>query len=350
MVNPFKRKNFIPFLGFLPSEIRFQNGNGNGDGDAGISLDLGGGFSLDLSTGGLSLGAEPGQCEVSTGITGAGEAPSSDLNEASYSPDFTGYAFEASPSVSEPSASPDLSEAFSPAYSPQISPEEGAPITGTTSAFAREGFFDLPHGGLTQQGATFTGGLIDIGLGLLGMFTGIFGALGVALGQLTSKSFEGKTLGPTIAGKFQATSFPAVNVQAQPSVKSSTQPSAQPSAQPSTKGTPITLSPYTGSKTEGNLESVLSLSSAQKAPSSYPSTYYAKTPPQSLSTSLFGVTEKVTAKEGGGLMIFPSSASGIEKEGSSLLKKQEPVIDSTSMLFLLGMGVVGMVLRKGARA
>jgi hypothetical protein len=105
-------------------------------------------------------------------------------------------------------------------------------------------------------------------------------------------------------------------------------------------------SPESLTLTEGNLEPILSLPQKEL---SFPSTSYAKAGYPSLSASLFGIM----AKEGEGLMIFPSSAGGVEPEMSSLLqagKKQEPLIDTTSLLFLLGMGVVGMVLRKGARA
>jgi hypothetical protein len=337
MVNPFERKNFLPLLGFLPSEIRFQNNNGNGD------MDLAGGFGA--QAGGAQAGIGTGPDVPGADIPGGyGEAPSP-------APEMTlerameqlqgAYPSTPSPSLaitSEPSTMDDVSRAFSPPSSePALT--EGRPTSQAVFEFEEgkaEPSRGLTIGQMADKAAEL--GIRASGLGPYGLIGAIFGLFGQACITLTGhKPGELIDMGLTALGLTQA---PA------PSAKTETAPAPAPSV----RGTPISVIEYSGMKSEGNLESVLSLSPAQKAPSSYPSRYYAKTPPQSLSTSLFGVTEKVTAKEGGGLMIFPSSASGIEKEGSSLLKKREPVIDSTSMLFLLGMGVVGMVLRKGGRA
>lgn len=332
MVNLFKRKKFLSLLGFLPSEIRFFNGNGNGDGngDAGIGGPGGVGSQTGgaVGTGGV-LGGETPSGEVPTG-----GSPDLSLDEAI---GILGGAYpSAQPSTpSAPSNLSDLENAFSPP-SFEFTPE-GEPIAGTTVGFGRPGA--MPSGGLTQVGVNFVGALIDILSGLLGLFTGQPAVgIGVSSAQTLSQRTTGKTLGQKFAAEAKAVTFAAVNVQAQaPSAKVESAP-----VSPSTKGTPITISPYSGQISEGLNEGLFSIPITQKEPSSY----YAKTTSVPLSTSLFGAGKE----SGGGLMIFPTSTKGIEAEGSSLLKKQEPVIDTTSLLFLLGMGVVGIVLRKGARA
>jgi hypothetical protein len=307
MVNPFKRKHFIPLFGFLPSEIRFQNGNGNGNGDlsgADFGMDIGGGFTMDVSTGEISLSAEAGQSEVSSEITGMSEAsPAFNIEMQGYTPPPE--------SSYTPSASPDLSEIFSP--SEPTWPSETRfveawehPVAPYSEATAKT------VGLLFNEAARFVFNYIPFGGYIKRGFDALFGE---PLGAIIEKGLTGARM---TRGEMAMSEF---------------------------------ISPEPQISTEGNLESVLSLSVPQKEPSSYPSTSYVKAGYPSLSTSLFSVTERVSPKESsGGLMIFPTSTAGIEKEGSSLLKKQEPVIDSTSMLFLLGMGVVGMVLRKGARA
>ena len=226
-----------------------------------------------------------------------------DIELSAYSPGPT-------PSPTEPSDLPDLSKAFSPA-SAVIEFEEGPELPSKfdiSRVLDITGKTGLTIAAMSNPAFALAAGVINLAAGLFKEITGI------TFGQFVNALMGGE---------------PAKGMEKGPMA-----------SVPSVRGTPITPGEYNAPKTEGLNLGLFSVPLSQKEPSSY----YAKPSSVPLSMSLFG------AKEGGGLMIFPTSAKGIEAEGSSLLKKQEPVIDTTSLLFLLGMGAVGMILRKGARA
>ena len=273
-----------------------MNGNGNGD------MDLGGGFGAQtggaMGTGGVLGGGTPSGAPEIQGPDGL-----FDINLSAYSPPP-----DVVPEPTAPSTIDDLNKAFSPV--PEVTPTQEWP---SESRFVEAwGHPTAPYSEPTAKGI---GIILDqtvktilsfvpFGNLIKGWVDVLFGA---PLGTTVSKGLAGvrMTRGESAMSKF----------------------------------TSLESSP----PSEGNLESVFSLSPVEKAPSSYPS-YYGGTAYPALSMSLFG------AKEGGGLMIFPSSTAGAEPEMATLTKKQEPLIDTTSLLFLLGMGAVGMVLRKGASA
>jgi hypothetical protein len=307
-----------------------MNGNGNGNGD----MDLGGGF-----------GAQAGGAVGTGGVLG-GEVPSGapeiqgpdglfDINLSAYSPP-PDVVFE----PSKPSGLPDLEKAFSP---PGQLIDITTQIPGYEQAVAGQ---KRGYTFATEKEGKAVAGLIDLVVGtLVGIFTSgttaIATAFGLAAGRTVGISPGTLAIGALAKDKYG--NLVVGSTPLGPSVPAQAQTQAQAAPSPSVKGIPITMSPegYKGKTSEGNLESVLSIPSSQKAPSSYPS-YYGGTAYPALSMSLF------QAKESGGLMIFPSSAAGAEGEMSSLMKKQEPAIDSKSILFLFGMTALGMVLRKGA--
>jgi hypothetical protein len=271
-------------------------------------MDLGGGFGAQvggaMGTGGVLGGETPSDAPGIQGPDGL-----FDINLSAYSP-----APDVPLEPSEPSTIDNLNKAFSSV--PEVTP---TPEWPSESRFVEAwGHPTAPYseatvkeiGIILNQTVTTILSFVPFGNLIKGWVDVLFGA---PLGTTVSKGLAGvrMTRGESAMSKF---AFPE-------------------SSTPS----------------EGNLESVLSLSPIEKAPSSYPSASYGKAGYPSLSTSLFGASKESS----GGLMIFPTSTKGIEAEASSLLgpgKKQEPVIDSKSILFLFGMTALGIVLRKGARA
>lgn len=336
-------KRTIPILGFLPSEIRFWNGNGDNGNDG-----------VDGSYGGAGAG-EGGPIGGATGFGGAVSGPSgeigaepSGLNDAFNPPtQETPFDIETAP-YTPPSTYPDLSEAFAPPkpfdiemaqYTPPLSFETEAKITGTTLSTTPKSYV-MPKPGLTKGWASFIGDLFDITLG--GIFSFVQGAqiagFFVRAGEKATKIDLSKEITKALEGFFQPvrgtsliTPTEAEEIAVQPA-----QPTPTPTPSRSAQNqTPISLADYSGSLGAG-ISSIPTTFESAVSKSTYPS----------LSTSLFTIQKK---EEGEGLMIFPTSTKDVEKEGSSLLgtgKKQEPVIDSKSILFLLGMGAVGMILRK----
>lgn len=347
-------KRTLPTLGFLPSEIRFYNGNG--DSSAGA-------YGGNGDVGGEPGGGEPGQGGGggSPGAVSGPSAPSAEPSAPSASPDpslaeamnILGGAYPSvQPSAPVPSA-PDLgiNEAMNILQGAYPSTPTSTPTPSTPSDLSDlQNSFSPPSfpkaKGLTWGKAADTAAKIGISASvfgpysfigsLLGLFGGSFVAITAALGLNKGKGY---TPGEAIDLGLAALGVPQPTAKSKANVKAETAPTQA-------RGTPITPSPspYAEAKSGGLSEGLFSIPVSQK-PTSYLSTYYKTTAYPSLSTSLYG-TPSGQAKATGGLMIFPTSAAGIEKEGSSLLKKQQPVIDTTSLLFLLGMGALGMVLRK----
>lgn len=298
-----------------------MNGNGNGNGDGGLSdSSYGGdftGYSYDVP------GANPSSdSEISTAVFGVEEGQA----EFPAGPSTAVFGFEeGQPELSAPSSLPDLSEAFSP---------PGQPIDITTQIEGYEQAVEGQKGeftlGLHPSIADTLGRIIDVLIDAVFSFVPGAQPVGFAVHGL-------ERIGKTTPGQ-QFAGFLKGSYQGQPAPSTQAQPSPALSISRPSRGyqSNISLTDYTESY-EGGIGAI-SVTPQAAIPSSkaYPS----------LLMSLFGTPKESS----GGLMIFPTSTKGIEAEGSSLLKKQEPLIDTTSLLFLLGMGVVGMVLRKGARA
>jgi hypothetical protein len=343
----FKRNNpFLgSYLGFWPSEIRFFNGNG-GDSEGGLNgadlgMDLGGGFGAQvggaMGTGGVLGGEAPGGAPEVQGPDGL-----FDINLSAYSPAPDVFL---EPSI--PSTMDDVSKAFSPPSPAFIEFEEGRTGLPLSSEWPSESRFVSTWQGIVREVENTLQGMIearpgqikDIKKAVDAIIYGLLGVIGIAqpeaapalasiaLGKGLIEKVGEKTLGQKIA---EAAIPEPTFVSAWERHYGFTSP-----ASPA-----ITASPDSEAKSEGLSEGLFSIPVSQKEPSSYLSTYYGKTGYQPLSMSLF------QAKEGGGLMIFPTSGKNIEPEGSSLLKKQGPVIDSKALFFLVGMGALGMVLRK----
>jgi hypothetical protein len=308
-----------------------NNGNGNGD------MDLGGGF-----------GAQAGGAVGSGGQIGVeADKPGSDIGidrglAGKFDIEYEGYT---PPPESVPSVPPtidDLTNAFS-SPPPEPSPTP-SPIPG--SEWPSESRFIDTWGNVVKEVEKTLQGMAEARPGQLkdiknwadAFLYGLLALIGITQPQ-TAPAIAGITLTKGViekAGEKTLGQRFAGAVVPEPTFAS---------AWEKTYGftSPATPEIETASpQSEGNLEAILFVSPAQKAPSSYGSPYY--TGYQPLSMALFG------AKEDKGLMIFPSSAGGVESEMSSLVKKQEPLINTSSLLFLMGMGLLGMVLRKGARA
>ena len=299
-----------------------NNGNGNGD------MDLGGGFGAQaggaVGSGG-QVSAEPDRPGADI-PGGYGESPSPspnpNLNEAM---NLLQGAYPSTPSpapapASAPYSMDNLSKTFSP---PEPAPE-GGKAKGSTL------------GQIADKMAEW--GIRTSGLGPYGLIGTLFGLFGKACIDTTAAFGlnEGKGYTP---GQLIDLGFGALGVK-EGLGKTEGKAEAPSVSAPSARGAPITgtAKGYSEKTSEPSLESVLSFTPIQKAPSSYPS-YYGGSAYPALSMSLF------QAKENGGLMIFPTSGGAIEPEMSSLVKKQEPVIDTPSIFFLMGMGLLGAVLR-----
>ena len=296
-----------------------NNGNGDTEGGGGS---FGPGFS-GMASGGLGSGYGP----AGESISGGGLSPDKfDILGPLSEPAISSPPPEPS-APPEPSTLDDLTNAFSPQYAPpETFPTEPSKAPDTV---AERAVIDVCRE-LAFEGATLVGGLIDILLGAVFAFV-----QGAQIAGFAVRS--GEKLAETTIGK-QVRDW--LLMDGKPSTQRQATPSPSVSAPALARGAPITLSPdgYKGSKSEGNLESVLSFTPTQKAPSSYPS-YYGGSAYPALSMSLF------QAKESAGLMIFPTSGGAIEPEMSSLMKKEQSIIDTPSLLFLMGMGLLGVVLR-----
>jgi hypothetical protein len=297
-----------------------NNGNGNGDLNGGI---FGG---PDVPGADIPGPADlPGFDKPGSDIPGPGDYPGIDKGLGGrFNIELEGYTPPPDPLPSSVPSEPsryemdNLNKAFSPAE-PQVSePSKGKTLGEAVDKFAQWGITMSKFGPY----------------GLIGAFFDLFGKACIGItGALGMNDGKGHTPGGLIDQGLAALGLGEVQL-------SSGKGLAPSGPGPSPRGTTITMSPdgYTEKISAAGLESVLSFSPAQKAPSSYPS-YYGGSAYPALSMSLF------QAKENGGLMIFPTSGGAIEPEMSSLVKKQEPVIDTPSLLFLMGMGLLGVVLR-----
>jgi len=280
----------------------------NGDLGFGFGFDSNGGAEPDVP------GADPSSdSEISTAVFGVEEGQA-EFPAGPSSAVFGVEEGQAELSVSEPS--PSLDKSY---FDPNV--DVTTIIEGYEQAVAGQKGEVI---GLVSEVADFLGRVVDVVLSAV--FSFVPGA------QIPGFAVHGvERVGKTTIGQ----EFAGLLKGSQPSPASS--PALSVSRPSQGYQSKISLTDYTGSY-EGGIGAIpVTPQAAMPSSKAYPS----------LSTSLFG------AKEGGGLMIFPTSAKGIEAEGSSLIgtqKKQEPVIDTTSLLFLLGMGAVGMVLRKGASA
>ena len=352
-------KKTLSVLGFLPSEIRFQNSNGNGD------MDLAGGFGAQaggaVSTGGqIEISAEPDRPGADI-PGGYGEAPSPSpnlsLNEAM---NLLEGAYPSTPSptlatTSEPSTMDDVSKAFSPPSPAFVEFEEGRAGLPLSSEWPSESRFVSTWQGIVREVENTLQGMIEARPGQIKdikhmadtIIYGLLGVIGIAQPE-AAPALAGVGLAKGLIEKAGEKTFGQRIAEAAVPEPTFAGAWERHYGFTSPVSPEITASPFTEAKSEGLSESLFSAPLAQKEPS-FPVTSYRGTVYPSLSTSLFSL-KTGTEKESAGLMIFPTSASGIEKEGSSLLKKQEPLIGTPSLLFLFGMGAVGLVLRKGAKA
>ena len=255
---------------------------------------------------------------------GGPDAPGSDIPGPGDLPGFDAPGSDIPGPADLPASAPSTIDNLSNAFSP-FEFEESEVETSKGKG--------LTFGQLSDKAAAW--GITLSRYGPLGVVGGFFDLFGKAFIDVTAAIGlnEGKGYTPGQAIDKGLTALGMTQAQAP------AQAQAQPSSTPLARGAPITLSPdgYKGMKSEGNLESVLSFSPAPKAPSSYGSPYY--TGYQPLSMSLF------QAKENGGMMIFPTSGGGVEPEMSSLMKKEQSIINTPNLLFLMGMGLLGIVLR-----
>jgi hypothetical protein len=304
--------------------------------------------------------AAPAEAETgppSWGFFSFEAAPDVNINEAFAPPAFT---FTEPSYEAPPFPDVNINEAFEFAQPPSFfaKPSLTQPISVTESNLALAkfaidalnavwGLFGLALGVLgfaptpaapAARGTSLGLGLGEKGLGLFGVKTSEKGWLSEAIVSV----FAPQTVAALQSQKAQTAPAPA------PAVAVSPAPVSSQSYSP--KGTPISMTP--GTPVPYSMES-----SVFAIPVTPEAAMPLSKPYPSLSTSLFGIPS-APKKEERGLMIFPTSAKGIEPEGSSLLKKQdvsgagpfkkqEPVFNTTSLLFLLGMGAVGIVLRKG---
>jgi len=354
----------ILLLGFLPSEIRFFNGNG-GDGD----MDLAGGFGAQAGgavSGEGQLGAEPDVPGADI-PGGYGEAPSPspapDLTQSLFNPEISDYTAPPESSYGTPSPAPGLTQGlFNPEISDYTAPPEssyGTPSPSPAplgSEWPSESRFVSTWQGIVREVENTLQGMIEARPGQIKdikhmadtIIYGLLGVIGIAQPE-AAPALAGVGLAKGLIEKAGEKTFGQRIAEAAVPEPTFAGAWERHYGFTSPVSPEITVSPDSEAKSEGLSESLFSVPVTQKEPSPYLSTYYAKTGYQPLSLSLFG-SPSMAQKEAAGLMIFPSSASGIEKEGSSLLKKQEPLIDTPSLLFLFGMGAVGLVLRKGAKA
>lgn len=343
----------IEGLKLWPAYFCFQDGgdggdggDGNGDagvGDAGVGDGEGDGVG---DEGGPGPGPGPGPAGAeSEGSYGPspGDLGVDSLSEAFGMPSYESEPlYESEPSYEAP-PSYDINEAFSFA---EIGPE-AEPVSqpfGEPSPFKAQPAFDL--GPVVQDAIKIIDNYAPIALPILALVYPP-AAIPVAIAMIAAKGLQATT-----GQKPAASIFGALGLAESkgPAPAPAPTPSPVPSVAPqgySLKGAPISIGPYQGESPGGGISSIpVTFQAAMPSPRPYPS----------LSTSLFGPQKESS----GGLMIFPTSTRGVEPEGSSLLKKQdvsgagpfrrqEPLVDTTSLLFLLGMGAVGMVLRKGAR-
>ena len=279
----------------------------NGDLGFGFGFDSNGGAEPDVP------GADPSSdSEISTAVFGVEEGQA-EFPAGPSSAVFGVEEGQAELSVSEPS--PSLDKSY---FDPNV--DVTTIIEGYEQAVAGQKGEVI---GLVSEVADFLGRVVDVVLSAV--FSFVPGA------QIPGFAVHGvERVGKTTIGQ----EFAGLLKGSQPSPAPSPVPSVSRSSQGYRSNISLTETGYKRSY-EGGIGAI-PVTPQAVIPSSkaYPS----------LSMSLFGTPKESS----GGLMIFPTSAKGIEAEGSSLLKKQEPVIDSKSILFLFGMTALGMVLRKGA--